>query len=70
MRTKLYMKWNHLSFSGFVALAQRIRMEDGFNWWTYQEQVPGDHRWHKCNWEIYKDPLPKNYTTSTEVSKS
>lgn len=60
----------YLPFSGFVAIAQRIRIEEGFKWWTYREQMPGDHRWHKCNWEIYKDPIPKNYTTSTEESKS
>lgn len=53
-----------------VALAQRIRIEENFKWWTYQEQVPGDHRWHKCNWDVYTDPRPKNYTTSTLESKS
>lgn len=49
---------------GICSYAQRIRIEEGWVWWTYKEQVPGDHRWHKFNWDIYRDPRPKGYTTS------
>lgn len=51
-------------------MVQRIKIEEGFTWWAYEEQIPGDHRWHKFKWDIYKDPLPKGYTTSTEESKA
>lgn len=51
-------------------MAQRIRIEEGWKWWNYQEQQIGDVRWHKMNWDVYSDPLPKGYTTSTEESKA
>lgn len=57
--------FKNISFSGIGSYVQRIKIEEGWKWWNYQEQMPGDHRWHKFNWDIYKDPLPKNYTTST-----
>lgn len=49
-----------------AAYAQRIRIREGWKWWQYPEQnINGDHRWHKVAWDVYEDPLPKNYTTST-----
>lgn len=49
-----------------AAYAQRISLDEGWKWWNWKEQeYGGSHSWHKFGWDIYADPLPKNYTTST-----
>ncbi|XP_031620708.1 uncharacterized protein LOC116339146 [Contarinia nasturtii] len=57
--------WTASLFFLICACAQRVRIEEGWKWWNLKEQqLNGDHRWHKFGWNLYTDPLPKNYTTS------
>lgn len=51
--------------SGIMAAVQRIRINEGWVWWNYKEQEPGDHRSHKHQWNLFSE-RPKGYTTSHE----